>query len=422
MHVTDLSDPRHPQKIMTWNRLSLPAEVLAGSNQILAATNFHDVSTNPDGTRVYMALYGGNNSLGGNNNNPIPEQNQRCSNGLLILDSTDIVKRAANPQLKYVSFVSWCDQQVDPDFGDGASASSHATEYIRHENGKEYIVTTDESGGGLGGTASGICAQRTYGRMIDISDEKHPVVVGTFKPDANKPDNCQDNLANDTWAGMVHYLGFDDRYNARVVIYASAYAGMRFVDWRDPANPKEIAYYVKPRHTVGVMDFTRPDPRYDSENCIYYTGWNQGGLVSMELTDPEYNPCLKRKVAGAGTLGEGKHRISVEVLAGRGNKEPFARLALQDKAHGVDIRLDTVTRLGSAVDACGPVAAKANSIQIDGTGTYNGQPASFRACIQDLGEGAVRDRPDRFHLTCTAGCEYVASGVLKIGNLVVRQP
>ena len=29
MHVTDLSDPRNPKHVMTWNRLSLPPEVLA---------------------------------------------------------------------------------------------------------------------------------------------------------------------------------------------------------------------------------------------------------------------------------------------------------------------------------------------------------------------------------------------------------
>src|SRR5207302_1880072 len=107
------------------------------------------------------------------------------------------------------------------------------------------------------GSAAGICAQRTYARMIDISDEKHPVVVGTFKPDANKPENCPTNMAEGNMAGMVHYLGFDDRYKMRVTVYAAAYAGMRFVDWRDPAHPKEIAYYVKPRHTPGVMNFTR---------------------------------------------------------------------------------------------------------------------------------------------------------------------
>src|SRR5207253_10390021 len=163
----------------------------------LATTNFHDISTNKAGTRLYMALYGGNNSLGGNNNNPIPEQNQRCSNGMVILDSTDVQNRVPNARLKFVSFTSWCDQnqQIDPDYGDGSTASGHATEYIIHQNGKEYIVTTDESGGGLAGNAAGVCAQRTYGRMIDITDELHPQVVGTFKTDVNKPANCAAILA-----------------------------------------------------------------------------------------------------------------------------------------------------------------------------------------------------------------------------------
>jgi hypothetical protein len=421
MHVTDLSDPRNPKHLMTWNRLQLPAEVLALNTQPLAATNFHDVSTNKAGTRVYMALYGGNNSLGGNNNNPIPAQNQRCSNGLLILDSSDIVNRVPNPQLRYVSFLSWCDQQIDPDFGDGSTASAHATEYVIHENGKEYIVSTDESGGGLNGTAAGVCAQRTYARMIDISDERHPQVVGTFKPDVNKPENCAANLAAGTSGGMTHYMGFDDRYKMRLTIYAAANQGMRFVDWRDPAHPKEIAYYVKPRHTVGVMDFVRPDPRYDAENCMYYTGWNQGGLVSIELTNPEYNPCLRRTASGGLWLegGKGQDRTQVTFEARR-TAAPVGTLRLTDAAAKVEISMTELSTLGSVRDACGGVAAKANAVQFEGTGTFNGTAASFRVCAQDNGEGS-QAAPDQFFLTCTAGCSYTATGAVGGGNISVRQ-
>ena len=421
MHVTDLSDPRHPKHLMTWNRLQLPAEVLALNTQPLAATNFHDVSTNKAGTRVYMALYGGNNSLGGNNNNAIPAQNQRCSNGLLILDSSDIVNRVPNPTLRYVSFLSWCDQPLDPDFGDGSTGSAHATEYVIHENGKEYIVSTDESGGGLNGTAAGVCAQRSYGRMIDISDERNPKVVGTFKPDVNKPENCAANVAADTSGGMIHYLGFDDRYKMRLTIYAAANQGMRFVDWRDPAHPKEIAYYVKPRHTPGVMDFVRPDPRYDAENCMYYTGWNQGGLVSIELTDPEYNPCLRRNASGGLWLegGKGQDRTQVTFEARR-TAAPVGKLRLTDAVAKVEIDMTELSMLGSVRDACGGVAAKANAVQFEGTGTFNGTAASFRVCAQDNGEGS-RAAADQFFLTCTAGCSYTASGAVGGGNISVRQ-
>jgi hypothetical protein len=430
LHLTDLSDPRQPRHLMTWNRLQLPADVY---ERTAGTRNFHDISSNRDGTRLYLALYGGDGGEAG-----------RCANGLLILDSTEIAQRRPNPRLGYVSFLSWCDQQIDPDFGDGSSASSHATEYVIHENGKEYIVSTDE-GSALGGSASGMCTQRTYSRFIDISDDRNPRVVATFKPDVNKPDNCAANVAASIIGGMVHYIGFDDRYKMRLVYYASATQGIRVVDFRDPENPQEIAYYLKERHVaanaapaalfpnyptgstaVTGTDFTRPDPRYDAANCFTHTGWNQGGFVIIELTNPEYNPCLRRDVSGGGWLGAaggGKDKIHFEFHAKRadggfGNLE--GKLELDDRSAGASIVLNQVTALGSVRDQCGSVPATANSVQLEGTGSYNGATASFRVCVQDNGEGKNAD-PDRFHLVCTAGCSYSTGGQMGGGNIQVRQ-
>jgi hypothetical protein len=419
MHITDLTDKEHPKQLLNWNRLQLPLDVQA---KTLATTNFHDVSTNDKGTRVYMALYGGNNSLGGNNSDP----NQRCANGLLILDSTDIALRKPNPQLRYISFFSWCDQDptIDPDFGDGSSASAHATEYVIHENGKEYIITTDESGGGLAGDAAGVCAQRTYARMIDISDELHPKVVGTFKPDVNKPANCAANLAADTTGGMVHYIGFDDRYKMRLVIYAGANQGIRVVDFGDPTNPKEIGYYNAPRHTTTPptgQDFTRPDPRYDAANCMFYTGWNQGGLKILELTNPDYNPCMRRTATGGGFLGNGKNKINVLVDAQRTDAGIEGGVTLNDHDQKAKIVIDQLTFVGSVRDACGSVPAEANSVQFNGSGTFNGASASFRVCVQDNHQGNKGAEADHFHLVCTAGCDYSADGAVEGGNIQVRQ-
>jgi len=429
MHVTDLTDPAHPKPMFTWNRLQMPPEVQAAATRPLAATNFHDVSSNADGTRLYMALYGGNNSLGGNNNNPIPEENQRCSNGMVILDSTDVQNRVPNAQLKFVSFTSWCDQnqQIDPDFGDGSTASAHATEWITHENGKQYVLTTDESGGGLDGGPSGVCAQRTYARMIDITDELHPQVVGTFKPDVNKPENCASNLANDTNGGMVHYIGIDDRNHARIVFYAAANSGVRVVDWRDPTNPKEIAYYhaandVKTK--VGETDFTRPDIQYDPTNCLIYTGWNQGGLKTLELTDPEYNACMRRAASGGGWLldGRGQKKAQVDLLAQRvGNGNLVGKLSLSDRQTGDKLAIDTLTMVGSVRDACGSVPSQSfASMEFQGTGTYNGAPASFRVCLQQNANGAAANTPDLLHVSCTSGCTYEADGAVQ-GSLKVNQ-
>jgi hypothetical protein len=434
IHVTDVSDPTQPKHLLNWNRLQLPPDVYERTN---ATRNFHDASTNDDGTRLYLALYGAGS----------------CANGLLILDSTDVALGLPNPQLRYISFLSWCDQQIDPDFGDGSTASAHTTEYVIHENGKEYIVTTDE-GSALGGSAQGMCNQRTYARLIDISDENNPRVVSTFKPDVNKPENCAQNIATDTTGGMVHYVGFDDRYNMRLVFYASSNQGIRVVDFRDPEHPKEIAYYVKERHVaenaapaalfpnfttgstpVTGTDFTRPDPRYDVENCFWYTGWNQGGLVIIELTNPEYNPCMRKDTKGDGSLAAsagGKIKFDFDAKRTQ-DGDLKGDLQLNDHAADAKILIKQVSFLGSIRDECGSVPATANSLQFEGSGTYNGANASFRVCVQDNSERRAKGKDrgkggeaDRFYLTCTGGCTYstgarVTDDAIDSGNIRVRQ-
>lgn len=421
LHVTDLSDKSKPVALLNWNRLQLPAEVQA---RTLATRNFHDVSTNEDGTRLYLALYGGNNALGG-----FPADGSgRCANGLLILDSTDVALRRPNPKLNFVSFLSWCDQQIDPDFGDGSTAAAHATEFIIHENGKPYVLSTDESGAGLDGEWNRHPLHRTFSRLIDISDDKNPRVVATFKPDVNDPDNVARVTAEQINGGMLHYIGFDDRNKMRLVFYAGANQGIRVVDFRDPASPKEIAYYKAPNVATtraGENDFTRPDPRYDPDNCLIYTGWNQGGLRVLELTSPEYNACMRRSANGGGFVGtssgKGNDRIDFQVEAKREEGEVKGRVELKDHGADVRIRMRSLTALNAVRDACGGVLPTASSVQLEGSGTFNDAPASFRVCIQDNGEGR-NAKPDLFHVTCTSGCSYSAGGALNGGNLQVRQP
>jgi hypothetical protein len=404
VHAVNLDDPAHPIDILSWNRTQLPA---AARDRTAAADNFHDVSANFDGTRLYMALYG----------------EGFCANGLLILDSSDIALRRFNPQLRFVSFLSWCDQPT-PDFGDGKSASAHTTEYVIHENGKEYIVTTDE-GPALGG-GQGICTQRTYSRLIDISDETNPLVVATWNPEVNNAATCAIGAADNT-PYMPHYLGFDDRAHMRLVFYASYHSGLRVVDFRDPARPKEIAYYNSPRHptlsAVGDTDRNPPDTLYDPNNCFLYSGWRHGGLILLELTNPKYNPCMRRRTSGEGSLvgSGGRGKIEFEFEARRTDRGLKGELELKDRAADARIRIKELTFLGSVRDQCGSVLPTASSVQFEGTGAYNGADASFRVCVQDNGKGK-RGRADRFHLVCTAGCTYSAGGDLQHGNIEVRQP
>jgi len=430
LHVMDLTDKAHPVQLLNWNRNQLPPEI---RDRLLPTRNFHDVSTNDDGTRLYLALYGGNNALGG-----FPADGSgRCANGLLVLDSSDVALRRPNPQLRYISFLSWCDPKNDPvfhyfdaDFDDGSTAAAHATEYVIHESGKEYVVTTDESGAGLDGGWDQICRQRTFGRLIDISDEGHPRVVSTFKPDIGKPENCTRIMSEQLNGGMIHYIGFDNRYKMRLVFYAGANYGLRVVDFRDPANPKEIAYYKAPNvatTAAGENDFTRPDPRIDNDNCLVYTGWNQGGLRVLELTNPEYNACMRRAANGGGWLtGPGGGKTNFGLIAARGDGGRGAlegSFELNDRDAGVKIHFNTLTLLGSVRDACGAILPSANAVQFEGAGTFNRAPASFRVCVQDNGEGGKNVQADRVYVTCTAGCTYGTEGALEGGNIqVVQRP
>lgn len=423
VHVMDLTDKANPKQLFNWNRLQLPAEVQA---RTLATRNFHDVSTNEDGTRLYLALYGGNNALGG-----FPADGSgRCANGLLILDSSDIALRRPNPKLNYISFLSWCPEQqtgnqfVDPDYGDGSTAAAHATEFIIHENGKPYIVSTDESGAGLDGEWNVHPRQRTFSRLIDISDEANPRVVATFKPDVNDPDNVARVMAEQINGGMLHYIGFDNRQKMRLVFFAGANQGIRVVDFRDPEHPKEIAYYKAPNVAttrVGENDFTRPDPRYDPAACLIYTGWNQGGLRILELTNPEYNECMRREAKGDGWVaagGKGKAHFHVDARRDGGAIE--GGLDLKEQASKTSIEISSFSFLGAVRDACGAILPTANAMQLNGSGTFNGAPASFRVCVQDNGKGEAK-AADRFHIVCTAGCSYSASGELGGGRVEVTQ-
>ncbi len=423
VHVMDLTDKANPKQLFNWNRLQLPAEVQA---RTLATRNFHDVSTNEDGTRLYLALYGGNNALGG-----FPADGSgRCANGLLILDSSDIALRRPNPKLNYISFLSWCPEQqtgnqfVDPDYGDGSTAAAHATEFIIHENGKPYIVSTDESGAGLDGEWNVHPRQRTFSRLIDISDEANPRVVATFKPDVNDPDNVARVMAEQINGGMLHYIGFDNRQKMRLVFFAGANQGIRVVDFRDPEHPKEIAYYKAPNVAttrVGENDFTRPDPRYDPAACLIYTGWNQGGLRILELTNPEYNECMRREAKGDGWVaagGKGKAHFHVDARRNGGAIE--GGLDLKEQASKTSIEISSFSFLGAVRDACGAILPTANAMQLNGSGTFNGAPASFRVCVQDNGKGEAK-AADRFHIVCTAGCSYSASGELGGGRVEVTQ-
>ncbi|MGH8945013.1 MAG: Ig-like domain-containing protein, partial [Acidimicrobiia bacterium] len=98
-------------------------------------------------------------------------------------------------------------------------------------------------------------------------------------------------------------------------------------------------------------------------------------------------------------------------------------LKLADKTRGVKIQIDEIAELGSVESECGTVPAGEGSAEIQGTGTHNGNEASFRVCVHDTGESG---ETDLFYLECVTGCiyatgEWTDDDVIDGGNIQVQQ-
>ncbi len=194
----DLSDLSHPKLIKRF------------------ATGAHDCGVSKDGNRLYLAVFG----VGG----------EALPNGLEILDTSDVQKRVPDPQFKRIGFMRWTsisEKEV-------LEAGSH-TVRVFHHGAKTYAFSSDEW------PVVAPCPW-AHGRIIDISDELHPVKVSDLTLDVQKRENCattQHDLVNYS----SHYVGFDDEDQPTTLFTSNYGSGLRVWDIHDPTQPKEIAYF-----------------------------------------------------------------------------------------------------------------------------------------------------------------------------------
>jgi len=138
--VVDVTDPSNPKPLLTWK-----FTVTAGPTTS---------TSNASGTR----LYAGQAGVFGNTASSIGPD------GLVILDVSDIQARRPDPQIRVLGTLFWDDQgQVEQMFP-----------FTR--NGRQYVVSTDESGGagGAGGLKAACdrgASPYGYPQIVDITDE-----------------------------------------------------------------------------------------------------------------------------------------------------------------------------------------------------------------------------------------------------------
>ncbi|HEY1075292.1 MAG TPA: hypothetical protein VGE51_01260 [Fontimonas sp.] len=222
----------------------------------------HGLSISDDGNRAYLAAGNGN--------------------GVLILDTSEIQARAANPQVREVGSVSW-DNQTIP---------QNAIPFTR--DGKPYLLEIDEysSNGGSVAAHGDIVGA---GRIIDISDETAPVVVSNLRLEVHEPEN-RDAIAGDPGAFLPiqgyagHYCNIPTRVNPDIAACSMIVSGLRIFDIRDPKKPREIAYFnapVKPRITpvFEASNWAMSSPAFAPERKeIWYTD-GYGGFYVVRVTN-----------------------------------------------------------------------------------------------------------------------------------------
>jgi hypothetical protein len=185
--------------------------------------NSHGMTVSDDGKRGYMA----------------------SGDGLIITDLTQIQERAADPQIPEISRLTWPTMTVPQ---------------VAHPvtiGGKPYLVEVDEYSSDGDGGVSAHGSRVGAARIIDISDEKKPEVVSNVRLEVHQPEHraaiAEDYGAqNPTQGYAAHYCHVPRRRDPGIMACSMILSGLRVFDIRDPAHPKEIAYFVAPPDTIST--------------------------------------------------------------------------------------------------------------------------------------------------------------------------
>ena len=225
----------------------------------------HGLSISDDGNRAYVSS--------GN------------SNGVLILDVSEIQSRELFPEVREIGAVSW-DNQTIP---------QNAIPFTR--DGHPYLLEIDEysanSPGSGGTTAHGRLVGA--GRIIDISDETDPFVISDLRLEVHQPEN-RDAIADDPGAQVPvqgyagHYCGIPTNVDPDIAACSMIVSGLRIFDIRDPHNPREVAYFnapVNPRVTpyFEASNWAMSQPAFSPDRKeIWYTD-GFGGFYVVRVTN-----------------------------------------------------------------------------------------------------------------------------------------
>lgn len=233
----------------------------------LANIKSHGLSLNPDGTRAYLAAGAGPDS------------------GLVIVDTSQVKARMTNPQLPVIGHVGWPTQTIPQN-------SIPIT-----IKGKPYVVDIDEYSQDESGNVAAHGVRVGAARMIDISDETKPKVISDMRLEVHQPENraaiADDPGAQNPVQGYAgHYCNVPTRVDPTIVACSMIISGLRIFDIRDPAHPREVAYFnapVRPRINASILEssnWAMSSPSFVPERKeIWYSDGYNGFFVVRVTND-----------------------------------------------------------------------------------------------------------------------------------------
>lgn len=131
--------------------------------------------------------------------------------------------------------------------------------------------------------------------LTDISAEAAPARVSELKLAINDPTNCAARNESGVKA-TVHYNEVDDADDATFALLGMSNAGVRLFDIRNPASPKEVAYF-NPGQLVGtdgskVLDTVFAHVHYEKSTGHVWLSTRNGGFWVLEL-EPQVRAALE---------------------------------------------------------------------------------------------------------------------------------
>jgi hypothetical protein len=238
-HAVDMTDPRHPREILDW-KLPDPSQHLA-----------HGMAFSPNGKTAYFTVIG--SGLG---STPGTCASARIADdGFIIADISSIQDRSAHPHVRIISEVTYLDGGV-------AQVPIPFTEGRNH-----YLVMVDELGVcGLGDAANWKAAIADglppFGdvHIFNINNPAKPTLVSHVTLQTNDPKYWKAAVQQVIQGGQTvfsydtHYCSIDTPVNTTALACGYFNSGVRVFDIRNPAQPREIAYYNPPSAQAKIKD------------------------------------------------------------------------------------------------------------------------------------------------------------------------